>query len=438
MDAVHRTSALAGKLLAADADAMLAAALAAVDPAAWVRRNIVADAHSLAVAGERFELEPHTRVHVVGVGKAAESTTRALVDVLGSAIAGGVVVVPAPAQVRWIGPVEVLAGGHPLPDAASELAGRRLLDICVRAHPGDLVLFAISGGASALACLPYRGITLDDLRVTTEVLARAGVDIATMNAVRGRLDRCKHGGLLRDCAARAVALVLVDVPDGDPRRVGSGPTFTPVREEIDAAIGRVLALAGDELPRFVCRALARPPDQFADAQRSCSLHILGDNATAVAAARQTAIARGYAIADGDAFVGEAREVGRRLGEQLATLARGARPIACIVGGETTVTGARAGRGGRTLELALGAAEAIAGLDDVALVGFATDGLDGSSDAAGAVVDGTTLARADAAGCFPARALASHDTAPLFSALCDLLLTEPTGTNVCDLALLLAR
>jgi glycerate-2-kinase len=169
----------------------------------------------------------------------------------------------------------------------------------------------------------------------------------------------------------------------------------------------------------------------------CAVHILGDNATAVAAARSEASARNYAIVEGDVLVGEASELGRRLGARLVELAH-ARPVACIVGGEPTVTGAGAGRGGRALELALAAAPSIAGLADAAIVAFATDGRDGSSDAAGAVVDGTTLARAAALGLDPASALAAHDTAPLFAALGDLLHVAPTGTNVCDVVLLLAR
>ncbi|HET6585200.1 MAG TPA: glycerate-2-kinase family protein, partial [Nannocystaceae bacterium] len=373
---------LAGRPLAGDVDALLAAALAAVDPGAWVRRHVVAEQRCVVIAGERYELDAHSRLHVAAVGKAAESTARALVVVLGELVTGGVAVIPAPASVARIGPIEVVAAGHPLPDAASEHAGRRLLDVSVRAHPGDLVLFAISGGASALACVPQRGITLAELRATTDLLARAGVDIATMNAVRGRLDRCKHGGLVRDCAARAVALVLVDVPDGDPRVVGSGPTFAPDRERTDAAITRAIAIAGADLPRFVRSALGRAGEAMPE--RGCAVHVLGDNAMAVAAARRAAMTRGYAIAECDPLVGEAREVGRALGARLAALARGPRPIASIVGGETTVTRDGGGRGGRTLELALAAADAIAGLDEVALVAFATDGRDGSSDATGAL------------------------------------------------------
>jgi len=438
MDAVSRTSALAGRRIAEDADAMLTAALAGVDPAAWVRRHVTATARSVVIAGERFELGERARVCVVAIGKAAEPTARALVDVLGERVGAGVVVGPAIDEAHSVGPVELLRGGHPLPDAASASAGRRVLEICAQAGGDDLVVFAISGGASALVCDPPDGITLADLRATTDALARAGLDIATTNAVRGRIDRCKHGGLLRACSGRAVALVLVDVPDGDPSVVGSGPTFAPDPTRIDAAVAHALARVGDELPASVRRALARP---IGTSTIACPVHVVGDNATAVAAARTEAIARGYAVVQGEPLVGEAREIGRGLLARANLRAR-ARPVACIFGGEPTVTRRGPGRGGRTLELALAAAESIAGFNvdgtDAAIVAFATDGRDGSSDAAGAVVDGTTLARAAARGLDPALALATHDTAPFFAALGDLLHVEPTGTNVCDLVLLLAR
>lgn len=422
MDAVARTNALRDHALARDADAMLAAVLAAVDPAAWIRE------HAYDVVGET------QRVRVVAIGKAADVSARALVDALGDRIAEGLAIDPRPSSPA-IGPIEVIAGAHPLPDAASVRAGARALELVARGTADDVVLFAISGGASALACVPVDGLGLDDLRTTTDALARAGVDIATTNAVRGRLDRLKHGGLARACVGRAVALVLVDVPSGDPRLVGSGPTLAPDAAATDAAVDAVLARVGDALPRSVHDVLAR--HEHAPATPEVELHVVGDNASAVAAARAEARARGYALVDGEPLVGEARELGERLGRRARELVDG-RPSACIVGGEPTVARASSGRGGRMLELALGAASSIAGMSDVALVAFATDGLDGSSGGAGAVVDGSTLARAAALGLDPAHALATHDTAPFFAALGDLLHVGATGTNVCDLVLLLAR
>ncbi len=419
MDAVRRTTALRGRTLSRHADAILAAALAAVDPGAWILRR-----------GADVITGP---VRVVAIGKAAEACARALVDVLRDRIREGIALETHP-SVDALGPIRVITGAHPLPDATSLRAGQQVLELLARGSADESVVFAISGGASALACAPVDGVTLDDLRATTDVLARAGIDIATTNAVRGRLDRCKHGGLARACVGRPVALVLVDVPDGDPRIVGSGPTFAPEPAAIDVAVDGVLARLGEALPRSVRDVLGR--NVHAAATPDVALQVIGDNASAVAAARDAALARGYALVDGESLVGEARELGVRLGSRLRELAR-ARPTACIVGGEPTVARAASGRGGRMLELALGAASAIAGLTDVALVAFATDGLDGSSGAAGAVVDGSTLARAAALGLDPAHALATHDTAPFFAALGDLLHVGPTGTNVCDIVLLLA-
>jgi hydroxypyruvate reductase len=433
--AVGHTAALRGQPVAREADAMLAAAIAAVDPAAWIRGRIVAGADALEVAGDRVALAPSTRVRVVAIGKAAAPCAAALADVLGERIVDGIAVVPAPACAR-IGAIEVVRGGHPLPDDDSVLAGRHALALCGAGSRDDLVVLAISGGASALACAPVDGLALADLRATTEAMSRAGLPIATMNAVRGRLDRCKHGGLARACTGQALALVLVDVPSGDPRVVGSGPTFAPDDARDQLAIAEALARVGAQLPGSVRAALVRPRAEPRIA--SCPAYVVGDNAAAVAAARAQAIASGYALVDGETIVGEARDVGRRVATAFVDRLRASTtPLACIVGGEATVTHDGSGRGGRTLELALAAAEALAGTRAV-LVAFATDGLDGSSSAAGAVVDGDTLARARALGLDPAAALARHDTAPFFAALGDLLHVEPTGTNVCDLVLLLAR
>jgi hydroxypyruvate reductase len=198
----------------------------------------------------------------------------------------------------------------------------------------------------------------------------------------------------------------------------------------------VLGRFGAALPDNVREALAcSGPLSLAT---EAPLFVIGDNATAWLAARAEAGARGYAIVDGAPLVGEAREVGRLLGIELRRLAQ-YRPVAWIAGGEPTVTRRGPGRGGRMLELALAAAIEINGLGGgAALVAFATDGADGSSGGAGAVVDGSTMARLSAAGFDAARVLAASDTARAFAALGDLLQTGPTGTNVCDLVLMLVR
>ncbi|NVB40230.1 DUF4147 domain-containing protein [Pseudenhygromyxa sp. WMMC2535] len=453
------------------------AALEAVDPLACVH----AHTHLLpkpkgaaaAVVGEYvFDLaaDPqapgpaeHGRIWIVGAGKAGAAMAGALVERFAPHVAGGVVITkhagaadPALAPPE-LGPVEQLIGDHPIPGQASARASAQLRALAPRVGPRDLVLCPISGGASALLCDPL--IPREQLAALVEHLLARDVSIHAINRLRRRLDRLKAGGLARLFApATVVGLILSDVVGDDPALVGSGPTVYPDAGDQPQAFAELLstlAPALAELPAALRRAIedapapaSAPVDPHTGLAQQVHQVLVARNGDAREAACRVARERGLdAVVLLPALDGQARAAGRRLGELLVDMPDDlpVRAPACLVtGGETTVDlahgqlGGPSQLGGRNQELALAAAWPLAELDDdqAALLTLATDGEDGPTDAAGAIITPSTLARARAAGLDPERALREHDSHALFDTLGDLLRTGPTGTNVCDLALLL--
>jgi hydroxypyruvate reductase len=376
-----------------------AAALDAVEPSACVRRAVRFDADGLAVGGIRVAAGDIGRVRVFGAGKAGVGLARGLLAIFGDRITDGLVVVkrgPVAPPPR-VGPIEIRAAGHPIPDAASVEAAEEMLARLAGGRPDDLVVCPISGGASALLTAPT--IALAELQALTRRWLADAWTIDAINARRCTVDRIKGGGLARAAApARVIGLVLSDVPGDDLAAVGSGPTIAPDR--------------GD-------RALAA---------------LVGCNGDAVAAAVARAGALGlHAVAAAEPLLGEARTVGRSWGARLRAEGPG-QPRMWGAGGETTVRVRGPGRGGRNQELALAAIEPLAGAPDALLLALATDGEDGSTPAAGAAVDGGSLARARRAGRDPDDALARNDAHGIFVATEELVRTGPTGTNVGDLLL----
>lgn len=429
---------------------MIDAALAAVEPGAAVRDHL---ARHPALAA-RIAGTPG-RVVVVGAGKAGAPMAAALVERFPGRIADGCVVVPhghAPAAGR-IGPVRFVAAAHPVPDARGEAGAAAIVDLVEGAGENDLVVCALSGGASALLAAPAPPLGLAELRAVTELLLRSRAAIGEINAVRRHLSRVQGGRLAALAApASVLALVLSDVA-GDPLHdIGSGPTAPDPTTFADAREVLVRHGLWDAVPALVRRHLeAGRSGQVAETHKPGDrLFARVDNAVvaggrhaaqaAVAAARRAGLSAELLTTRVE---GEAREFGRLL----AALARGLRegsggralPACWVLSGETTVLldGAAPGRGGRNHEAALAAGIALAGCPDVLVACLGTDGIDGNTDAAGAFADGTTLARARVRGLDPRAALAAHDSHSLLAALGDVIATGPTLTNVGDLALVLA-
>ena len=321
---------------------------------------------------------------------------------------------------------QVIVGGHPVPDAGSAAAGAALLDAAGRLGAGQRGLVLISGGGSALAVAPVAGVSLADKAWVSERLLAAGLDITATNRVRQALSRLKGGGLARAAAAaRLEALILSDVIGDDPAAIASGPTVPPMGRRGEAAA--LLREAGlwDTAPASVRAALAAPDDGPVP---EAGWRLVGSNALSVAAMAQEAPG---AVVDPAPLVGDVADAA----ERIATAARGG-PGTTLWGGETTVMLRGPGRGGRNQELALRVALALRGLDRPwTFLSGGTDGRDGPTDAAGAVVDGGTCGRIAAAGLDPAALLARNDSYHALDEAGDLIRIGGTGTNVADLQVL---
>jgi glycerate 2-kinase len=432
-------------------DKVLEAALGAVEPAQAVRRALSADADGLVVGERRYAFAEFRRVLVVGTGKASAPMAAAVEGLLGERLPiEGSVTVPY-GQAVPTRCVRIREASHPVPDAAGVDATRAIVEVLEGAERDDLVVCVVSGGGSALLTLPVDGISLADMRQTTDALLRSGAAIHEINIVRKHLDVVKGGGLARFAAPAAViTLVLSDVVGNPLDAIASGPTVPDTSTFLDAAavfdryglwqhapasvVERLRAGVAGEL-----RETPKPGDPLFERTQTV---VVGSNLLACKAAAAAAEELGLHSLVLTTFVeGEAREAGRVLAGVLREVAASGHPLTrpcCIVaGGETTVTIRGGGRGGRNQELCLSAAFALRGLDDVILASIGTDGTDGPTDAAGAYVDGSTLARASEVNLDAARHLADNDSYPFFDRLGDLIRTGPTNTNVNDLYVLFA-
>jgi len=382
---------------------------------------------------------------VIAAGKAAPAMATAAARRLGSRIRAGLVVAAAPAPVP--DGFELIVGGHPIPTVASEHGGRRALALAAARQPDEQLVVLLSGGGSALMAVPAPGVLLDDKRATTDRLLRAGADIHALNTVRKHLSAIK-GGWLASCAGGAcTALAISDVVGDDPSVIASGPTVTDASRFEDAL--DVLRRFGGEAayPSAVVARLRRGADGAApetpkpgDARLALTTTtVVGSRRNAMAGALAAAAALGYHVLRlDDPVIGEARTTA--VAHLRAVLARSAglgRPACIVSSGETTVHVTGLGKGGRNQEFALAAAEPLARAQAPAIVAsVGTDGVDGPTDAAGALADSTTIERARAAGLVPGRYLSDNNAYVFFDALGDLIHTGPTGTNVGDLQVIL--
>ena len=453
--------------------AIFRAALDAADPRAAVRRAVQRDGDTLRVGAGAYDLS-RGRVFVIGFGKAGAAMAQAVEEICGDTlrVARGTVSVKyghshalvsevylnhgsfkrrerATAPLRKI---ELHEAGHPLPDANSLRATERILDVLREARADDLVICLISGGGSALLELPVAGVSLDDLRATTDALLRSGATSNEMNAIRKHLSQVKGGQLARHAnSAQIVSLILSDVIGSPIDTIASGPTAPDSTTFADAldmierrgVRGQLPVSVVQHLERGARGEIAETPKAddtiFAHVQNV----IIADNAIACDAALQAARARGFnALLLTSYLQGEAREIAKMFAAIAKEIVKSnlpvARPACVIAGGETTVTVRGSGTGGRCQELALAAAIEIAGMDAerVIMLSGGTDGTDGPTDAAGALADGTTVARAAERGLDARAFLSNNDAYHFFQPLGDLIITGPTGTNVNDVMLVL--
>jgi len=428
---------------------LLTASLSAADPAAAVRRAVRCTGRILTVGAQRYDLQRYERVVAIGAGKASARMAAALAGILGAHLQDGLVVSPHGLHVP-LRRIRLVTAGHPVPDRAGERAAGRLLALVRDLTERDLLLVMLSGGASSLLPAPAAGLTLSDKQRTTHLLLRSGATIQEMNVVRRHLSAIKGGRLAAATCATVANLILSDVVGDDLATIGSGPTVPDPSTFADArAILRryglwrtVPARVRMHLVRGHCGLLPETPKPGAPLFRRVQNEIIANNRTAVAAVAHSAHQAGLrSLVLTSSLIGEAREIARAFGalaREIRASHQPVRPPACLIaGGELTVSVRGAGRGGRAQEFALAAASEIAGLPRIWVAAWGTDGTDGPTDAAGAVVDGGTVSRANRAGLDPAEAMRQNDSYSFFNRLGGHIVTGPTGTNVNDLYLLLA-
>lgn len=424
-------------------EAVISAVLAGIDPRELTLR---------ALRQETFSSAP---IHVIAFGKASMSMAQAAGEHLGSRLRIGCALAP-PSSSRAAGfPVNVATYpvDHPLPTERNVEAARVVryfvedFGRLAAAGSNAQLLVLISGGGSAQLTLPPDGLALAEVRRATDHLLRAGVDIHKLNTVRKHLDQLKGGRLARLAAPGQVhVLVLSDVVGDDLAVIASGPCHPdPTTFDQAAAIlratnpGREL----DEVLNFLDTdgfGIGETPKPGDPAFARVRSRVIGSNHTAVEVARVALTAMGVDVRETvESVTGEAAQVGQDLAARLQKLKPAGLPMAIVMGGETTVTARGDGVGGRNQELALAAAIELDGRHDVALCAFATDGVDGRTDAAGAVVNGQTASIAHLTNLAPSAFLARNDSHTFFSRLDldghhTLVRTGPTGTNVGDLYL----
>jgi glycerate-2-kinase len=421
------------------------AALHAVDPYAAVSRHIhfVTDV----IRDEKVK-----NLAVIGFGKAAFAMAKSAVDELRPHIASGIIItkydhIPDP---KAIHPLKAVEASHPLPDEQGVLGAREVLRMLSETDKKTLVLCLISGGGSALMASPADGISLKEKQIATNLLLRAGANINELNAVRKHISAVK-GGRLAEAAypSPVISLILSDVI-GDPLDViASGPTAPDESTYADAIdIIRRYGL-WEDMPQTVLTHLMKgangelpeTPKRNAPVFDIVNNHIVGSNALAVEAARRAAESSGYKTTVlSTTLSGEASRVAATLAEKAKEIRQKLKPnekVCLVAGGETTVTVKGNGRGGRNTEMALAFATYIKGIDGITFLSAGTDGVDGTADAAGALVNGSTVPKALEQGLDPVRYLTDNDSYTFFKNLGDgLVVTGPTGTNVMDIQILL--
>ena len=420
---------------------ILRAALAAADPAAAVARHVSVKDGILTAGRRRYRLDQFENIFVIGAGKASAAMARTVEQLLGRRITDGLINIKYgdAAKLRRI---EINHSGHPIPDQNGLRGAERISELARQAGPRDLLIGLISGGASALLPLPMPPVTLEHKQRLTQLLLECGATIHEINCVRKHLSKVKGGQLARLAyPATVVTLILSDVIGDDLDVIGSGPTVPDRSTFADAAAILKKYKLSKRVPReiatLISNADGETPKSRDPAFARVQNLIVGSNRLAVNAAAKQARELGYRTLILSSYIeGETREVAKvhaAIAKEIVASGHPVRPPACIIsGGETTVTIRGKGLGGRNQEFALAAAIEIDGLKGVTILSAGTDGSDGPTDAAGAIVTGETLGRGPDALKF----LADNDSYHYFDPLGDLIKTGPTGTNVMDIRLVL--
>ena len=423
-------------------------AVNASEPKQLIRGKVKVENNCLQVESCSFDLSKFKNVYVVGGGKAGSKMAQAIEEILGKRVTAGAINVPYGTRQKTQ-VIELNEARHPVPDEAGVRGTSRIMTIAEQAKETDLLICLLSGGGSSLMPLPREGISLEDKQTLTNMLLKSGAAITEINSVRKHLSAFKGGWLAKKAyPATVINLVISDVIGDQLDSIASGPTVPDTSTFNDAR--KILEKYGLWLSAPVStrkvilegerRLLPETPKAGDIVFENVFSVVIGNNRTASTAAVDRLSSKGLnTLLLADLLEGEAREVGKALtklaSEAFVNKGPISKPLGIVVGGETTVTVNGKGMGGRNQELALSAALNLNVSEEFVIASLSTDGVDGPTDAAGAIVDGYTLKRAEQLGLDPEKYLADNDSYSFFSKLGDLILTGPTGTNVNDISMI---
>ena len=402
----------------------------------------------LVVSDVTLNLSEYQRIMCVGAGKAAGHMSQTLENIMRDYLEGGRVIVKD-GYGTHTHKVHTVEASHPLPDIRGVRATKKILKLTSTLTRKDLLIVLLSGGASSLLCSPAQGLTLTDKRQTTNLLLRCGANIHELNTVRKHLSGIKGGQLAKETKARILTFLISDVLGDDLTSIGSGPTVpdpTTFQEAKDILHHYQI---WDRIPERVRKHMdqgveGRIPDTWKNRSRHSSRNqsfILANNQTAIDGMVPEAKSLGLRpFVLESPLQGEAKDLGAILGalaKDIREYGNPIRPPACLIaGGEPTVTVTGKGKGGRAQECVLAAAKELAGLTNIVVAGFGTDGTDGPTNVAGAMVDGNTIQQAKKKGISAEKFLKRHDSFTFFDQVGGHIITGPTKTNVNDIYIVL--
>ncbi len=414
-------------------------------PERLVREAITMSGDGVSICGNHYPLQHDQNVWVFGTGKASSRMALAVEQILGDRIKDGMVITPHSTRTSTR-LIQQFEASHPLPGRDSESATYELLNLARKIPKDDLVIYCLSGGTSSLLCMPSRGLELEDLRETHQLLIRSGANIKEINTVRKHLSDVKGGRLLRHLKdTRLVDLVISDVPEDTLEDIGSGPTTTDSSTFQQAFQILKKYRLWEDIPHTVRTHLAKgmhheipeTPKPGTDLLIRHQTHILGSARKAAETAAQLGEERGFHTwTDSDVYTGDVGTVSERIANRLHSVLREDDPVSTpailVFYGESTVEVTGNGVGGRNQELALRAALLLDGHHHITLLSGGTDGRDGPTDAAGALCNGATIEEARQQSLAPDEYLQNNNSYHFFESLGQLLKTGPTGNNVMDL------
>ncbi|UCH31199.1 MAG: glycerate kinase [Candidatus Bathyarchaeota archaeon] len=429
----------------------LEASLNAADPVEVVKSLVKIRGNSLQIGKCKFSLSQFKHIYVVGGGKASGKMAEALESILEDHISNGAINVPYNSGPYKTCRIEIKEASHPLPDNAGMKGAKRILDLAHQAGESDLVICLISGGGSSLMPVPRGNITLIEKQQVTGALLKSGATINEINTVRKHISDFKGGWLAKNAyPATIINLILSDVI-GDPLDfIASGPTVPDSTTFTDSVEILKRYHLWENLPNSVKIVLIdgqkgvipETPKKGENVFRKVHNIVAGNNRLATSASCNRLKKAGLpSLLLTSSLEGEARHIGTMLASIANELRISGNPLptpcGIIAGGETTVTVIGKGKGGRNQEIALSAALGMAGRDGVVIASLSTDGIDGPTDASGAIVDGNTINRSQNLEVDAESSLANNDSYNFFLSLNDLIFTGLTGTNVNDVSIIVA-